>query len=94
MSGDFLHTKRPMDLAETLAAVRSYQPGKDVPWPITRAQYWQFCELLEQLNQHKEGTDTYAAIVDEMKSIPGYPKDVDQEHDTIHFVITTGDSTW
>jgi hypothetical protein len=41
-----------------------------------------------QVRETKEGTDLYQALVDDLKSIPGYPHDVDQERDTLYFVIT------
>jgi hypothetical protein len=83
---------RPIDLdAHRLAKARAASRGRDLAWHVTRAQYLCFLELLDQLRQVDEGTDHYAAIVDEMKSIPGYPTDVDQDRDTLHFVIT--DST-
>lgn len=65
--------------------------GRDIPWRVTRSQYLHFCDLLAQLEGLAEGTDPYSAVVEEMKSIPGYPLDLDQDHDTLCFVIT--DST-
>lgn len=65
--------------------------GKHWTWRLTRAQRWHFQELLEQLNDLNEHTDRYRAIVDEMKSIPGYPRAMDPDLDTFEFELT--DST-
>lgn len=80
---------RPIDLDAFHLTKAPAQPrGRDLAWRVTRAQYFRACELVAQVRETKEGTDLYQALVDDLKSIPGYPHDVDQERDTLYFVIT------
>ena len=67
--------------------------GRTVPWRVTHAQYNRACELVAQIQSTREGTDLYMALVDELKSIPGYPMDCDPERDTLYFTITTATPT-
>lgn len=62
--------------------------GNLIPWPVTRAQYHRACELVAQLREAPEGSDLYFAIVDDLKSIPGYPRNIDPDLDLLYFKIT------
>lgn len=62
--------------------------GQRLEWRLTHAQHLHFQELLAQLDNLREGSDHYQAIVEEMKSIPGYPRLMNPDLDTFHFVLT------
>ena len=74
-----------------MAGSQQTSKGRAVPWPVTRAQYNRACELVAQLEDVPAGSDFYMAIVDDLKSIPGYPRNHRMYLDTLTFVIT--DST-
>jgi hypothetical protein len=67
--------------AKAQSKVRTYE------WRMTRAHWHRLCELIEQLKTSRDGSNEHMAILDDMKSIPGYPQGC-RDHDMLRPVIT------
>lgn len=60
----------------------------ELTWRIERWAYERFMELVATLGNFETESDEAYAIRDEIRSLPGFPLDNDEDQDVIYFEFT------
>ena len=58
-------------------------PGQTHIWRLNRRNYIRYRRLLLELLQEEEWSEPYMVLLDEIKSIPGFPKAIYSDIDTL-----------
>lgn len=67
----------------------STSAGRHVEWRLSSGTMVQFREMLAELELTSMHAPRYHQLLDDMKSLPGFPHHADPERDVIHFNVTT-----
>lgn len=59
----------------------------DVVWRVTTGTNRRFNELLEELLATQEWSEPYLVLLDEIKSLPGFPAGYSERHDLIRVEV-------
>ena len=62
---------------------------RHLEWRLSQATYDKFRELLDELQVTSMHNPKHFQLLDDMRSLPGYPRNADPELDLIHFHVTT-----
>ena len=60
--------------------------GQRVLWILRPATYERYEGLLSQLLREEEWSEAYCQILDEIKSLPGFPHGMNEEEDVLEVV--------
>ncbi len=55
-------------------------------WRMPYKDYLKYADLVNRLVQEEEWSELYMTLLDEIKSIPGYPRKMDPETDALDIV--------
>jgi hypothetical protein len=61
--------------------------NRTIEWRLTRAVKDRWYELIDELECYSEGSDEHEIIMDQIRSLPGHPKNTTRE-DLILQVVT------
>lgn len=64
-------------------------PGQIIEWDVTLQTYEFFKEFMVQLQDYPEDSNEYQAIVEEIRSLPGFPVGYDPDHAHIIPMVTS-----
>ena len=59
----------------------------DITWGLQLADFSRYVELLEELLAEEEWSDRYVGLLDDIKSLPGFPMQLQEEVDTLYVVL-------
>jgi len=62
---------------------------RHIEWRLSQDTYDRFRELLSELETTSMHNPKYHQLLDDMRSLPGYPTHADHELDLIHFHVTS-----
>lgn len=62
---------------------------REFEWRLSRYTYQRFKEAAIRLEDLDPTSDEYAAIKDEIRSMPNFPNEACDERDLIYFEVTT-----